>query len=274
MRSVQPVHRKVSHPPSTDPHPNGCEPDCIFWQMAFAGRGWVSHPSPMWMNAGIAPRKSGSVCSLMAAWVERDGAQANRLRHRSIVLESSVLILCGSDQHQARRRPRRACGCGAGFDANGAWPRSSSHALNSARATLGWRSRTAPTALTPSSAKTFLARPIQTKPMDMLSASESGAESSHFPSRHLVAAPHFAHGSGRASPGHSSGVTNPTDAKPAPSQEGRTVNRLTALFLNVALAPLAHAQGVGEAESARSAVEAFLQGLQRARIQLCSRLHD
>ena len=162
------------------------------------------------------------------------------------------MILCGSDQHRARRRPRRACGCGAGFDADCAWPRCSSRALNSARATLGWRSRTAPAALTPSSAKTFLARPIPTKPMDMLSASEWGADSSHFPSRHLVAAPHCAHGSGRASPGHSSGVTNPTDAKLAPSQKARTVNRLTALFLSVALGPLAHAQGVGEAESARS----------------------
>ena len=245
--------------------------------MAFAGRGWVSHPSLMWMNAGIAPRKSGSVCSC----VQLDGrlgrarrCPGEQARHRSIMLESSVLILCGSDQHRARRRPRRACGCGAGFDADGAWPRCSSRALNSARATLGWRSRTAPAALTPSSAKTFLARPIPTKPMDMLSASEWGADSSHFPSRHLVAAPHCAHGSGRASPGHSSGVTNPTDAKLAPSQKARTVNRLTALFLSVALGPLAHAQGVGEAGSARPAVEAFLQGLQRARIQLCSRLHD
>ena len=274
MRSVQPVHRKVSHPPSTDPPPQWLRTGLHLLVDGFRGTG-----------VGIAPiadvDERGDRAAQVRQRVQLDGrlgrarrCPGEQARHRSIMLKSSVLIPCGSDQHRARRRPRRACDCGAGFDADGAWPRCSSHALNSARATLGWRSRTAPAALTPSSAKTFLARPIPTKPMDMLSASEWGAESSHFPSRHLVAAPHFAHGSGRASPGHSSGVTNPTDAKPAPSQKARTVNRLTALFLSVALGPLAHAQGVGEAGSARRAVEAFLQGLQRARIQLCSRLHD
>ena len=44
----------------------------------------------MWMKAGMAPRRSSSVCSLMAALVERNGAQSNKLRHRSIVLESSA----------------------------------------------------------------------------------------------------------------------------------------------------------------------------------------
>jgi hypothetical protein len=38
----------------------------------------------------MAPRRSSSVCSLMAALVERNGAQSNRLRHRSMVLESSA----------------------------------------------------------------------------------------------------------------------------------------------------------------------------------------
>jgi len=40
-------------------------------------------PVLMWMNAGMAPRKSSNVCSLMAALVERNGAQSNKLRHRS-----------------------------------------------------------------------------------------------------------------------------------------------------------------------------------------------
>lgn len=42
------------------------------------------------LNAGIAPRRSSSVCSLMAALVERNGAQSNKLKHRSMVLESSA----------------------------------------------------------------------------------------------------------------------------------------------------------------------------------------
>ena len=49
-----------------------------------------SLPSLTWMNAGMAPRRSNNVCILMAALVERNGAQSNRLRHRSIVVESSA----------------------------------------------------------------------------------------------------------------------------------------------------------------------------------------
>src|SRR6185503_17980352 len=49
-----------------------------------------SLPSLMWRNVGIEPRRSRSVCSLTAALVDRNGAQSNRLRHRSIVVESSA----------------------------------------------------------------------------------------------------------------------------------------------------------------------------------------
>jgi hypothetical protein len=49
-----------------------------------------SLPSLIWMKAGIAPRRSSSVCNLMAALVERNGAQSNRLRHRSMVVESNA----------------------------------------------------------------------------------------------------------------------------------------------------------------------------------------
>jgi hypothetical protein len=49
-----------------------------------------SLPSLTWMNVGIDPRRSSSVCSLTAALVDRKGAQSNRLKHRSIVLESSA----------------------------------------------------------------------------------------------------------------------------------------------------------------------------------------
>jgi hypothetical protein len=49
-----------------------------------------SLPSLMWMKAGIAPRRSRSVCNLIAALVERNGAHSNRLRHRSIVVASSA----------------------------------------------------------------------------------------------------------------------------------------------------------------------------------------
>ena len=47
-------------------------------------------PSLMWMNAGIAPRKSSSVCIFTAAVVVRNGAQSNRLKQRSMVVESSA----------------------------------------------------------------------------------------------------------------------------------------------------------------------------------------
>ena len=40
--------------------------------------------------AGMAPRRSSRVCSLMAALLERNGAQSNRLRQRSMVVESSA----------------------------------------------------------------------------------------------------------------------------------------------------------------------------------------
>ena len=49
-----------------------------------------SLPSLMWMKVGMASRKSSSVCILTAALVERNGARSNRLRHKSIVVASSV----------------------------------------------------------------------------------------------------------------------------------------------------------------------------------------
>ena len=39
----------------------------------------------------MAPRRSSSVCSLTAALVARNGAQSNRLRHRSMVVESRAV---------------------------------------------------------------------------------------------------------------------------------------------------------------------------------------
>src|SRR5262249_5094408 len=44
-----------------------------------------SLPSLMWRNEGMLPRRSNSVCNLMAALVERNGAQGNTDRHRSMV---------------------------------------------------------------------------------------------------------------------------------------------------------------------------------------------
>jgi thioredoxin reductase (NADPH) len=38
----------------------------------------------------VLPRRSSSVCSLIAALVERNGAQSNKLKHRSMVLESNA----------------------------------------------------------------------------------------------------------------------------------------------------------------------------------------
>ena len=46
------------------------------------------------------------------------------------------------------------------------------NSLSLARASLGWRSCTAPAAFTPCRAKTFLARSIPAKTMDMTSPSE------------------------------------------------------------------------------------------------------
>ena len=40
------------------------------------------------MNAGIAPHGSNNVCSLMAAFAQRNGAHSNMLKHRSIVVTS------------------------------------------------------------------------------------------------------------------------------------------------------------------------------------------
>ena len=39
---------------------------------------------------GVLPRRSKSVCILMAALVERNGAHGNTDRHRSMVLASSA----------------------------------------------------------------------------------------------------------------------------------------------------------------------------------------
>jgi hypothetical protein len=39
---------------------------------------------------GIGPRKSSNVCSLTAALVERKRAHGNKLKHKSIVVESSA----------------------------------------------------------------------------------------------------------------------------------------------------------------------------------------
>ena len=44
----------------------------------------------MWMKLGMVPRKSSSVCSLIAALVERNGAQGKTDRHRSMVVASKA----------------------------------------------------------------------------------------------------------------------------------------------------------------------------------------
>src|SRR5262249_14266977 len=49
--------------------------------------GW---PSLMKINDGMLPRRSSSVWSFTAAFVDRKGAQENTERHRSIVVESSA----------------------------------------------------------------------------------------------------------------------------------------------------------------------------------------
>ena len=41
-------------------------------------------------NVGMLPRRSSSVCNLIAALVERNGAQENTDRHRSMVLASGA----------------------------------------------------------------------------------------------------------------------------------------------------------------------------------------
>ena len=50
----------------------------------------VSLPSLIWMNEGILPRRSKSLCSLIAAFAERNGAQGNTDRHKSMVLASKA----------------------------------------------------------------------------------------------------------------------------------------------------------------------------------------
>lgn len=42
------------------------------------------------MRVGIELRKSSSVRSLTAAFVERNGAHSDKLKHRSMVVESSA----------------------------------------------------------------------------------------------------------------------------------------------------------------------------------------
>ena len=42
------------------------------------------------MKLGMLPRRSISVCSLIAALVERNGAHGNSVKHKSIVVESSA----------------------------------------------------------------------------------------------------------------------------------------------------------------------------------------
>jgi len=56
-----------------------------------------SLPSLMWMNEGILPRRSSSVCSFTAALVVRNGAHGNSDRDRSRVVESRAqAVLVGS----------------------------------------------------------------------------------------------------------------------------------------------------------------------------------
>src|SRR5258708_4813944 len=63
-----------------------------------------SLPSLMKMKDGILPRRSSSVCNLIAALVERNGAQGNTDRQRSIVEHRPYL----ADRAQRIRR-RRGC---------------------------------------------------------------------------------------------------------------------------------------------------------------------
>src|SRR5208337_4706526 len=55
-------------------------------------------PSEIWIKLGIAPRKSNSVCSLIAALVERNGAHGNSVRHRSMVVESNAYTVLSSSR--------------------------------------------------------------------------------------------------------------------------------------------------------------------------------
>jgi hypothetical protein len=53
------------------------------------------------MNDGIAPRRSSSVCSLMDALAERNGAHGNTDRHRSMVVASSAQTVFGQFHAEA-----------------------------------------------------------------------------------------------------------------------------------------------------------------------------
>src|ERR1039458_10187166 len=51
-------------------------------------------PSVTRINVGMLPRRSSSVCSLIAAFRRRNRAHGNSARHRSMVVESRAYRLC------------------------------------------------------------------------------------------------------------------------------------------------------------------------------------
>ena|ERR1700723_1240565 len=61
------------------------------------------------MTAGIAPRRSSSVCNLMVALVERNGAHSNKLRHRHLLslLRQAIVFLNALRVHSTRLAGQR-----------------------------------------------------------------------------------------------------------------------------------------------------------------------